>query len=291
MLLATALLLALGSTALVNVAYLREHAAANTLPTLSLRRPLASLRLLLADRRWLTGFAMESGGFGLYVAALALAPLALVQSVGAGGVGLLALGSARMGARPLSTREIGGAAISVLGLLLLGLSLIGGGTDSSPGSLVAVAAWLTATAVLAALTLGALRGLVRAGAGYGIAGGLFFSIGDIATKVATQGGARIAFAVVLIAGYVLGTSLIQVGYQRGAALSVAGLATLFTNALPIAAGTVLLHESLPGGALGVLRILAFAAVVAGAILLARPGGAQAAPPPNATRAARRPGGD
>ena len=107
------------------------------------------------------------------------------------------------------------------------------------------------------------------GAACGVAGGLLFSVGDIATKVATEGGARIAFAVVLVAGYVLGTSMIQIGYQRGAALSVAGIATLLTNALPIAAGTVLLDEGVPSGALGVLRVLAFAAVVAGAIMLAR----------------------
>jgi hypothetical protein len=95
-------------------------------------------------------------------------------------------------------------------------------------------------------------------------------VGDIATKVSTEGGARVAFAVVLVAGYVLGTSTIQIGYQRAAALSVAGIATLLTNALPIAAGTVLLDEGLPSGAPGVLRVLAFAAVVAGAIMLARP---------------------
>jgi len=48
------------------------------------------------------------------------------------------------------------------------------------------------------------------------------------------------------------------------------VATLLTNALPIAAGPVLFAEPLPSGALGVLRVLAFAAVVAGAALLARP---------------------
>jgi hypothetical protein len=41
--------------------------------------------------------------------------------------------------------------------------------------------------------------------------------------------------------------------------------------LPIAAGSVVLGEPVPSGALGALRILAFAAVTAGAILLARPG--------------------
>ena len=267
---AIALVLALGSTALVNVAYLREYAAASTLPALSLRRPLASLRLLLTDRRWRVGFAMETGGFALYVAALALAPLALVQTVGAGGIGLLALGSARMSARPLSAREGRGAVISVLGLLFLALSLIGGGTRSAPGSAVAIIAWLAGTAGLAGLVVLGARRLIGAGAAFGIAGGLMFSLGDISTKVSTQGGARVAFAASLVAGYVLGTSLLQIGYQRGAPLPVAGIATLLTNALPIAAGTVLLHEPVPRGVLGVLRILAFATVVAGAILLARP---------------------
>ena len=114
------------------------------------------------------------------------------------------------------------------------------------------------------------RAFLKHGVGYGIAGGLFFAAGDICTKLATAGGARLLFALPLIAGYLLGTSLLQIGYQSGAALTVAGIATLLTNAVPIAAGTVLLHESIPTGALGVLRVLAFAAVTAGAILLARP---------------------
>jgi len=286
MVLAIALLLALGSTGLVNIGYLREHAAASALPPLSLRRPLASLRLLVADRGWIAGFGMESAGFALYVVALALAPLALVQSAGAGGIGLLAIGSARMRSRPLAAREMLGAGISVLGLLLLALSLIGGGTHGSSGSLVAIVAWLAASGALAALARAATRGVLGAGTAWGIAGGLLFSVGDISTKVATQGGGRIAFAAALVAGYLLGTSVIQIGYQRGGALSVAGIATLLTNALPIAAGTVLLHEQLPAGALGVLRVIAFATVLGGAVLLARPDGDSSAAAGGGLRAGR-----
>jgi hypothetical protein len=40
--------------------------------------------------------------------------------------------------------------------------------------------------------------------------------------------------------------------------------------VPIVAGTVLLAEPVPGGVFGVLRVGAFCAVVAGAILLATP---------------------
>src|SRR6476619_5160409 len=111
---AVALGLALVSTTLTNVAYLRQHDAAAALPVLSMRRPLHSARLLLKDRSWLLGFAMETVGFLLYAAALALASLALVQTVMAGGIGVLAYVSARVARRRLSPREVSGVLLAVL---------------------------------------------------------------------------------------------------------------------------------------------------------------------------------
>jgi hypothetical protein len=81
---------------------------------------------------------------------------------------------------------------------------------------------------------------------------------------------RVLFAITIIAGYALGTGLLQIGYQSGGALTVAGLATLLTNALPIAAGSIVFDEPIPAGAYGAARIFAFAAVTTGAFLLARP---------------------
>jgi hypothetical protein len=273
---AIALVLALASTTLTSLAYLREAHAVGALPALSLRSPLRSLQLLLVSHTWLTGFAMESGGFALYVTALALAPLALVQSVAAGGVGILAVASARLAHRRLTTRESLSAGVSVLGLLFLSLSLIGGGDRGGHGSTAEIGLWLGGTCAAGAIVFMAGRTRLGAAAAAGIAGGLLFSVGDISIKVATQGGARTGFALAAIFGYLLGTSLLQIGYQRGAALTIAGLATLLTNALPIAAGNLLLDETLPTGGARVLRILAFVTVTAGAILLARPQG-RAAP--------------
>lgn len=267
---AVALVLALLSTTITNLAYLREHDAAAALPVLSMRRPLHSLQLLLADRSWLLAFAMETCGFLLYAAALALASLALVQSIGAGGIGVLAYVSARRSGRQLSRRELSGVIVSVLGLLALGVSLVGGSSAGRSGSTATILLWLGTSGALALLVLVLGRALLGVATAAAVAGGLFFSMGDISTKVATQGGARIGFILVLILGYTLGTVLLQLGYQAGGALTVAGLATLFTNALPIAAGTIVLHESVPSGALGGVRVLAFAAVIAGAFLLARP---------------------
>jgi hypothetical protein len=271
-----ALVLALASTTLTNIAYLREHDAAAALPALSLRRPLHSAQALLTDRSWLLGFALESAGFALYVAALALAPLSLVQSVAAGGIGILAFVSARMSHRRLERTELAGVWISMFGLLALAISLAGGTGEGTGGSTGEILLWLGATAAAAVVALVLGRRFEWRGVAYGIAGGLFFSIGDISVKVATQGGVRTAFAVGVVIGYSLGTAFLQLGYQKRGALTVAGIATLLTNALPIAAGGVVLGEPVPSGALGALRILAFAAVTAGAILLARPG--KGAPP-------------
>lgn len=269
---AVALGLALASTTLTNVAYLRQHDAAAALPVLSMRRPLHSARLLLEDRSWLLGFGMETVGFLLYAAALALASLALVQTVMAGGIGILAFVSARVAGRRMSGRELYGVIASVVGLAALAVSLAGGSGEEGTGSIGVILLWLGVTGAVAAGLLAGARALGGMAVAAGIAGGLFFSIGDISTKLVTQGGVRIAFVVTVVLGYTLGTALLQIGYQAGAALTVAGLATLLTNALPIAAGTVVLDEPLPSGALGVVRVLAFAAVVAGAILLARPAG-------------------
>ena len=265
-----ALFLALASTTLTNVAYLRQHDAAAALPVLSLRRPLHSARTLLTDRSWLFGFALESGGFALYVVALALAPLTLVQSVSAGGIGILAFAGARFSHRRLGRHELAGVIVSMLGLLALAVSLAGGTGAGTGGSTGEILLWLTASAAAAVATLAVGRRFGALAVAEGIAGGLFFSIGDISVKVATQGGARYAFAVGVIVGYTLGTAFLQLGYQKGGALTVAGLATLLTNALPIAAGSVVLGEPVPSGAFGALRIVAFVAVTAGAILLARP---------------------
>src|SRR5579864_8225460 len=123
---AGAVALALASTTLTNVAYLREHDAVAMLPELSASRPLQSIRHLVTDRSWLRGFALESTGFALYVFALALAPLTLVQSLAAGGIGVLAFVSARVSGRALPRHEIVGVVISIIGLVTLAISLAGG---------------------------------------------------------------------------------------------------------------------------------------------------------------------
>jgi hypothetical protein len=163
-----------------------------------------------------------------------------------------------------------GVGAAVAGLVLLGISLAGRTTTASVGDWVAVAAWVAVSVAVAGVA--ASR---RSAAGLGIAAGVLYAAGDVATKAAVHGGARLGFVPVLLACHGLAFVALQLGFQRGGVLATAGLATLFTNALPIAAGTTLFGEGL--GSLPVVRVLAFACTVAGAALLARPGETEPAP--------------
>src|SRR5262249_57449756 len=82
--------LALASAAALNWGYYAQHGAAAALPPLSLRQPMRSLAALFGSRRWLLGFWTGIAGWVLYVVALTLAPLSLVQACAAGGLAILA---------------------------------------------------------------------------------------------------------------------------------------------------------------------------------------------------------
>jgi hypothetical protein len=251
--------LALASAVALNWGYFAQHGVAATLPPLSPRRPVRSLRLLFGARRWLVGFLVGIGGWVLYVAALKLAPLSLVQAVSAGGIGVLALLVSRESG--LARWERRGVVVSIAGLALLAGSL-SGQDHGSHGSSWAVAAWVAVSLGIAgAIAFG------RSGAGLGLAAGVLYAAGDVATKAAVPLGGRLAFVPVLLACHALAFVALQLGFQRGGALATIGVATLFTNALPIAAGTRLFSEGL--GSVPALRIAAFALTVAGATLLAR----------------------
>lgn len=262
-----ALGLTLVSAVAINWGYLLEHDAASGLPPLSVRRPVRTAHLLLGARRWLFGFLLETTGFILYVVALALAPLALVQSVAAGGIGVLALLVARISGTPLERRERVGVGISILGLVLLAISLAGGSGQGVSATWYAIGLWLAASvgAAVAAVTVGARP--LPGGAAFGLAAGILFAAGDIATKAVVSGGNHLLLGPAMIGFYAAGTMVLQSGFQRGRALTTAGIATLATNAIPIAAAMTLFREPLPSGVFGVLRVAAFASVVIGAVWL------------------------
>jgi hypothetical protein len=260
--------LALISAVAVNWAYALEHDAASQLPPLDLRRPVELARTLLGSPAWLRAFALESAGWGLYVVALRISAISLVQAVSASGIAVLALVGAHGKIHTIPRRQQAAVVIAMVGLLLLALSLRGAHQVDRVPSFLGVVVWLGACGAGALLVLRGLPSWVPS-ARYGLAGGLLFAVGDISAKLVGYGGTWLLAALTLLAGYAAGTSLLQAGYQRGGALTTAGIATLTTNAVPIVAGFVLFGERLPRGTAGALEIAAFSSIVLSATLLGR----------------------
>jgi hypothetical protein len=264
------LVLALVSAIAVNWAYSREHDAAAAMPRFTPRAPLRFVALLLGDGRWRVAFATETAGWLVYVAALRLAPISLVQAVCASGIAVLALTTAHGHPSRLVRREQIAVVIAFAGLVLLALSLVATRQADHPPGWRSVALWLGCS-LAAALTLARVGvGLAR-GPALGLAAGLLFACGDISAKLVVYGGARSVAVVTLIVCYALGTSVLQGAFQHGDALTGAGLATLATNAVPIAAGFAVFGENLPHGTRGTLQLAAFASLVVSAAFLARAG--------------------
>jgi hypothetical protein len=272
------LCLALVSALAVNWAYTKEHDAVAALPPLTARKPFRSLGLLLRSSGWRVGFATETTGWLVYVTALALAPLSLVQAVSASGIAVLALLVVRGQPSRLSIRERLAVGVALLGLVLLSLSLVGAKPTSHTPHGAGVVVWLAAAAG-AAVALTAMRIPFSRAAALGLAAGLLFSDGDISAKLVSFGGIWLVALVPLVACYAAGTGVLQAAFQHGSALTAAGIATLVTNAVPIAAGFVLFDEALPRGIRGALQIAAFGSIVASAGLLGSP----AAPRPGGGR--------
>ena len=271
------LTVAFASALVTNTAYALEHDAAAVLPPLSPRHPVASARLLLGDRRWRLAFGAETAGWLMYVVALRLAPLSLVQAVAASGVAVLAFATARGHPSRLARREQAAVVLAIAGLVLLALSLVGTAeSDQRPAGL-GVVVWLAACGGGAVLLIGVPTRFGRA-ATLGLAAGLLFADGDVSAKLVGYGGAWLAAIGTLIVAYAAGTSVLQWAYQQGDALTAAGMATMATNAVPIAAGFVLFGEDLPRGMRAVLQVAAFACLVLSAVALGRPQAPQASQP-------------
>jgi drug/metabolite transporter (DMT)-like permease len=272
--LATGLGLALASALALNIGFLLQQGAAASADDLSLRRPLASARALLGSGRWMLGFCVGLCGWGLYFAALTLAPLSLVQTVAASGIGLLVVLIA-VAERTLPVRrEQVGAALATLGLMALAASI---GNSARATSSAPSALGLTALA-LAGLVVVALASRRKSAALGGLAAGLCYGMGDVTSKAMLLDlplhptpGALFAspFLYATAGAHGLGFVLLQRAFQHGGPISSLGPMTAATNLLPMAAGVVLLGEQLPAGHVGLaLRIVAFAAAVAGAWALA-----------------------
>ena len=148
--LAAALILSLLSATALQWGYLAQHGAARELPALSLRAPIRSLRSLFTDLSWFAGFAVGILGWLFYIAALALAPLSLVQGVSAGGIAVLAALAHRRG-DPMTRFQWSAVGVATVGLVLLAASLAGGTTNAHATNPLDVVVWLVVGAAYFAI--------------------------------------------------------------------------------------------------------------------------------------------
>jgi len=277
--------LALLCAAVTQLGFLYKHRGANAVPRVELRRPLGSARALLRCRWFRIGLAVAAGAWALHVAALALAPLSVVQAVLSTGVVILAVLGNRLFGCHISARQWAGAAVTAFGLLLLVVTL------PQQGSHAAFAAPALLAFELGMLALGTL--LIAAprlgtpthhhGAVLGAAAGVLFGVSDVALKALT--GIAAAGPLALVASpWLPVTALASAiaflasarGFQEGDAVPVIACTSTAANVTCILGGILVFGDRLAGNAvLVVVQVAAFALVAAAALLM--PAGRDRAP--------------
>src|SRR3712207_5859477 len=117
-----ALLCAVGS----NLAFFFKHRGACEACAVDIRHPFRTAKSLWSSKWFAGGMLIGAGAWGLHVAAIALAPLSVVQAVLAGGVALLAVMADKLFGMSVGPRQWWGLALTAAGLILLGITLPGG---------------------------------------------------------------------------------------------------------------------------------------------------------------------
>src|SRR3712207_1446289 len=127
------LLLALATALASVVGFLYKHRGAVESPPVEARRPVRTSLALFRSRWYTIGIVVATASWGFHVAALALAPISLVQSVIAGGLVLLTVVADRLFGLEVTRREWIGVGFAAAGLAFLAATLDGGG-DSAHSS-------------------------------------------------------------------------------------------------------------------------------------------------------------
>ena len=183
------LLLALGCALATNLAFLWKHKGAVAAPDVCIRRPLASARGLYASKGWTFGFGVALVAWTLHVAALALAPISLVQAVISGGLVFLAVLADRWFGFELGRREWMGVGLTALGLAFLGLTVQTGSGDShssySISGMIAFEGGMIVIGTLLLLSHRVEQLRHRHGILLGAAAGILFGVSDISIKALT----------------------------------------------------------------------------------------------------------
>jgi len=275
------ILLALACALATNVGFLFKHRGACAAPAVDIRRPLKTARLLFGSRLFAIGMLIAAGAWAFHVAAMAVAPLSVVQAVLAGGVVLLAIMADRMFGLRISRRQWVGIALTAVGLILLGLSLPavhGPHSRFSVPGMIAFEAGLLLFGSL--LIMGPRIGAPKQHHGFmlGAAAGILFGVSDIAIKaisgmVGSHGALGLLSpwtGMVLIASVAAFYASAK-GLQDGDAVPVIAITGTAANVSGIVGGIIVFGDPLSGDPLTlVAECLAFVLVLVAAWLTPAP---------------------
>jgi hypothetical protein len=270
------LLLALGCALLTNVAMLCKHRGAVRAPDVQFRAPLRSAAELFRSRWWTIGFAVAFAAWGLHVAALALAPLSVVQAVIAGGLVLLVIPARRWFAITIGPRELTGVALSGAGLAFLALTA----GDEAPQAAYSQSAMISFEAGAVGLGLALLlsSGHERVGRHGGLllaaAGGVLIGVSDVAIKALAE--TVPAAPLSIVSPWTLVAALAGLGafyalaraLQLGGAIDVIVVSTIAVNLAAVTGGVLVFDDPVGSSPLAIVaRSAAFAAVIVAAALI------------------------
>src|SRR6201996_2877059 len=113
------LLMALVTALMSVLGFFLKHRGAVAAPAVELRRPVASTVALFRSPVYIVGCVVATTSWGFHVAALALAPISLVQSVIAGGLVFVTVVAGWVFHHPVSRREWIGVGLTAAGLAFL----------------------------------------------------------------------------------------------------------------------------------------------------------------------------
>jgi hypothetical protein len=275
------ILLALACACATNVAFLCKQRGAIAAPDVEFRRPIASTAALFRSRWWSIGIGIATAGWALHVAAMALAPLSLVQAVISGGLVLLAFPAQRWFGFQLGTREWLGLGLSAFGLAFLAITLgKGTGGDHSSYSVAPMTAFEGGAIALGILLL--LGGHVervgpRHGLLLGVASGLLVGVSDVSIKALAGTVPDVPLSIVspwtLVAACasILAFFALARALQTGDAIPVITLTSIAANCSAILGGVLVFGDPLGSGAFDItLRVVAFGSLIGAAALMPAP---------------------
>jgi hypothetical protein len=273
-------MLALVCALATNVAMLCKHRGAVAAPVVRLSEPLRSGAALFRSRWWAIGFGIAIGAWGLHVAALAVAPISLVETTISGGLVLLAWFAERWFGVRVGLREWLGLGLCAAGLALLAATSAGTGENSasySTAAMISFEAGAVGTGVL--LLFHGSMGSVRRSNGplLAVAAGLLLGVANVSVKALTGTVPGDLLAIIspwtlaaLVAGVGAFFGLAR-GLQMGEAIPVIAITSVAANCASVAGGILVFGDPVGNDPVAVVaRCVAFVAVIAAVGLMPAP---------------------